>query len=259
MRELNDFEKSVLRRMVMPVKEQDVCTITLFTEFTDTYAIRWDCSHLEVVYEKNKNWFSDIRQKIFDLITLLDYLETHKYIFIIPAEFLKENLIYDKSKYIIKGEFPSFSIMEKCGNISLDFDYRAIDGTTKKINGEYRQFAVKPFSVQQELTGMGEYIKKYANSTYHVTQSLKNFVIDGFKTKEQIRFEKTFKQSKFSIIIALIIGLGSLIIGIVNTCQNGHRPVQSYDGINEHEVIRSDTAYNMIRHMKVAKTNEIQD
>lgn len=81
MRTFSDFEKDVLKFMVYNPEPQDMCAIALFEKFCNCYLIRWteDFSKLILVYDKGEN-FADIRQKVFDIVVLLNYLEKNYYI-----------------------------------------------------------------------------------------------------------------------------------------------------------------------------------
>ena len=55
----------------------------------------------------------------------------------------------------------------------------------------------------------------FFNSSYSVSQELRDLVKHSFKTEEEIRFIKQQRLTRVSIIVAVIIGLASLIIGVI--------------------------------------------
>jgi hypothetical protein len=104
MRAFNDFEKGILRFMVNHHELQDVCTITLFFKFCDCYLIRWseDYSSLDVVYKKDENW-EDVRNRIFDLVVLLEYLENNSLIGVFHIGLLENHQIFDSEHFALTG------------------------------------------------------------------------------------------------------------------------------------------------------------
>ncbi len=209
MRAFNDFEKDILRFMVNHPAPQDVCTITLFTKFCGCYLIQWsdDYTTIDFAYNINENWI-DVRNKIFDVIVLLQYLEANYYIGVFSANFLDENRIYDHDKYEISGvEWPNIDILEKTGKTKIRFNTR----NTR----EYDVYSLKSKKVNHELTGAGGQIQKYANSTYHVTQSLKKFVDNDFHSQDDIKYFETKRISLIGIWVAIGIGVAPIILQLI--------------------------------------------
>jgi hypothetical protein len=58
-------------------------------------------------------------------------------------------------------------------------------------------------------------LAQFFNCAYSVSQELKDLVKHNFKTEEERRFSKQQRLTWISIIIASIIGLSSLIVGVV--------------------------------------------
>lgn len=66
-----------------------------------------------------------------------------------------------------------------------------------------------------ECTQMVRPLEKQLFSAYHISQELKDLVKNNFKSEEYIRFEKQQRLTWISIIVAGVIGLASLIIGVI--------------------------------------------
>lgn len=195
---------------------QDVCTITLFTKFCGCYLIQWsdDYTTLDFAYNINENWI-DVRNKIFDVIVLLQYLEANYYIGVFPANLLAENKIYDHDKYNIEGEeWPDIVIFEKANNIKIKFKTEQLTDSLKKFEHS-NIYTLKAVRINHEKTAVGVSIKKYANSTYHVTQGLVDFIDNDFQSKDDIKFKKNICISKIGIWTAIILGLISSILQII--------------------------------------------
>lgn len=114
---------------------QDVCTINLFDKFCDATLIEWseDFSKLHI-YAKEDNCDKNIREKIFNLVILLQYLETEKYIGIFGANLLNDNRIYNHDKYEISNLFSNdyHDIWEKDNHVNLSIKLK--DSTITKGN-----------------------------------------------------------------------------------------------------------------------------
>ena len=55
----------------------------------------------------------------------------------------------------------------------------------------------------------------YLNCWFSVSQELKDLVRHNFKSEEEVRFQKQQRLTWISIAVAVVIGLGSLIIGVI--------------------------------------------
>ena len=65
-----------------------------------------------------------------------------------------------------------------------------------------------------ENTTIGKQIQQYANATYHVTQTLKDFVDNNFQTIDDIKYQKTYCQAWIGIFIAGILSIISICLTI---------------------------------------------
>ena len=82
MRSLNEFEKEVVKYMVLKDKpEQELFIYNLLYRFCGAYYIEWneEMTEIIVMYSVEQNW-EQVRQKLFDFIILIQYLDEEKYI-----------------------------------------------------------------------------------------------------------------------------------------------------------------------------------
>ena len=232
--EFNDFEKRILERMVNHVLDQDSIIARLMFEFCNVYCIGWDkeTNSLRVACHPDRDWAS-VRNDILDFIVLVQYLEANSYIGLFSSDFTEENLVYNKGKYEIDGEFPNLTIFEKAKRINVHFNTNQI-----LFDGKDMLFEAKthiPGIMFEGNIKLGEILKRLFNSTYHPTQTLKEFVKNGFQTKEDIRFKKQQRASWAAIIVALLVGIG----GIVQNCQNTSGMMRHQENIDN---MHKDTA-----------------
>lgn len=101
--------------------------------------------------------------------------------------FEKEGYIY---VYRNSTYNPEFSIGEAPEN-SGDMEYNIID-----------------LALQKKIV-------RFAISEIYRTPALKEFIENKFKTSDTVRFEKSLKYAELGIIVAIIIGLSSLVIGVL--------------------------------------------
>lgn len=210
MRTFSEFEKEVLRFMVYHPEPQDMCAITLFEKFCNCYLIKWteDFTKLILVFAKGEN-FTDIRRKVFDIVVLLNYLEENYYIGIFPLNLLKSNQIFNNKKYKVDGEDEHSIRIWQIDECTIQSNHPIL-----KDFGVCQRKMVLATDVLIENTTIGKQIQQYANATYHVTQTLKDFVDNNFKTVDDIKYEKTYYQTWTGIIIAGIIGIISICLTI---------------------------------------------
>lgn len=190
MRNLNSFEKKVLTAMVNVDKIEQKYLIDIIDKFTKAYYISWTSDyHKLIVICDSKYNVSLINDEVCDIITLINYLRDNSYISVFETDLSVNRAIYNMKKYI----FDNGSIWLKCKGETKGY----INQRTDKIK-----------------TGLGRDIELYANSTFHVTQALRDYVNNDFKDDEQIRFEKTMRTTKISIRIALFTTIISIVIGL---------------------------------------------
>lgn len=209
MRTFNSYEKEILKFMVTRHSLQDVCTINLFDKFCDATLIEWseDFSKLHI-YAKEDNCDKNIREKIFNLVILLQYLETEKYIGIFGANLLNDNRIYNHDKYEISNLFSNdyHDIWEKDNHVNLSIKLK--DSTITK--GNYSCKYLIRHKIIVEKSDIGKTIQYYANSTFYPTQTLIDFVNNNFQTEEDKRYNKSNKQAWIAIFVSIVIGLLSI-------------------------------------------------
>ena len=137
-----------------------------------------------------------------DLVSLINMLIEKRYLVIIPLESSPELIIGRKNS---KWHKPGVVVVD-------DREYVQVD--TKMFNwmnsnGEQIYW---PVSCPEETLPVGKTIYSW----FTVSQELKDLVNNNFKLEEEIRFAKQQRMTWMSIIIASIIGLSSLIVGVIS-------------------------------------------
>lgn len=220
MRHFNNFEKDIIRALLIKERPEDVCTVNLINKVLPIYVIAWSENYdtISLVIKKSED-FDLIRNKLFDIITLLRYLEEHQLIGIFPSQIASGNMVYDDSKYII----------EQWG----DGLKRGFDIWKKIPHGSER---IRNIKWQNEKNGIGKDIEKFVNSTYHITQGLRDYVNNGFRTDEQIQFQRNYRLTIIAIIVAIGTGLGSIIVSMPEKHE-------------EFDYSRQDSIYKILKHI----------
>lgn len=207
MRHLNDFEKKIIQAMLIREKPDDVCVVNLINKVLPIYVIAWspDYETISLVLKEDED-FDVVRNKLFDIITLLRYLEEKQLIGIFPCQIAPGNMIYNHSKYEVHtyGE-----------HLSTRYD------VWEKI--PHGRAHISDIKSHNEKNGIGKYIEKYVNSTFHVTQELKDYVANGFRTDEEIRFQKERKIAIAGVVIAILTSLCSIIAPLLFPTNSSHQ------------------------------------
>lgn len=204
MRHLNDFEKKIIQAMLIREKPDDVCVVNLINKVLSIYVIAWspDYDVVSFVIHKSED-YDQTRNKLFDIITLLRFLDENQYIGIFPSKVNHGNMLYDHSKYEVKRFGEGL-------NVWFKLSYK---------NGEN----IDDIKMQNEVNGIGRYIEKYVNSTFHVTQELRDYVANGFRTDEEIRFQKERKIAIAGVVIAILTSLCSIIAPVLFPTNSSHQ------------------------------------
>lgn len=138
---------------------------------------------------------------VAELVSLINMLIEKRYLVIIPLESSPELIIGRKKSRWYK---PRLIIVD-------DNEYVQVDThmyNWMNSNGEQTYW---PISCPENTLPLGKTIYSW----FTVSQELIDLVNNNFKTEEQIRFEKQQRLTWISIIVAGVIGLISLIIGVV--------------------------------------------
>jgi len=169
--------------------------VNLINKVLPIYVIAWspDYDVVSFVIHKSED-YDQTRNKLFDIITLLRFLDENQYIGIFPSKVNHGNMLYDHSKYEVKRFGEGL-------NVWFKLSYK---------NGEN----IDDIKMQNEVNGIGRYIEKYVNSTFHVTQELRDYVANGFRTDEEIRFQKEHQIAKWSLILATATSIISILLSI---------------------------------------------
>lgn len=218
MRTLSENEKKIIQYLVDAKNLRNQTIIELIDRYVNVCVITWDSKYTSIkIYSKEGlDTIEDRYCDLLDLIFLLDYLRSEKYIDIYTIKKEPINAIYDKSKY--------------------RFDTSA-DPITEIIElnpvGGHSIINPDTFLI---YTNLGEVIYEYSQSAFHVRESLKELVRNDFKTEEQIKFEKQLDDSQskhneamitakntlfwtqFAFVVAFLSTLFAIIIGLVDRC-----------------------------------------
>lgn len=214
MRVLNDKEKEIVRYLVNAANLRDHAIIKLIDEYVNVCAIVWDSQYKYIsIYSRGDlHTIENSYNELLELIFLLDYLRSNMYISIYSLTGERTNAIYNREKYKFDESEELVTEIEE----SLSDDKTGIIfPSTLKI-----------------YTDIGKSISLYAQSAFYVSENLREFVKNDFKTDEQLKFEKqmndtqakhkeamhianrTLRCTQLAFFVALISTLSTFTIGI---------------------------------------------
>lgn len=197
MRKLNDFEKHIVQSMVNIESSADSYMINLIYNVLGVYLLVWSTNYKTVSYTcKKEDNIDNIRNKLFDIVTLIKYLERINMIGIFPAQVSSGNMIYNRKKFKI----------ESIETNSSDYCYKVWEKHEENRWGLIRTIT------HSEVNSIGKEIKYYANSTFHATQELRDYVKNNFKTTEEIQFKKNYQISIIALIVAILTSIASMFV-----------------------------------------------
>lgn len=150
MRELNDFEKTIVKDIVDKSIERRI-TSELICNFSKAVLIEWDneCTFLKIHYV-NETDVSNILNNLLNVLNLLEYLNKNGMLGLYETNDLINKKIYNRYKYNIQGGL--FFERTDVGDFLIDLKQI-------KIN-----------------SSIGRMINKYANTFYYPTQCLVDYV-----------------------------------------------------------------------------------
>lgn len=202
MRGFNDIEKKVITALVEARSTKDILSLSAknyILDSTDCYAIEWVT---DVGYEKVEFYFMDKNAPMsvlfgaLDILSLLKYLEDNGYILVtqIANASQQPKQLYCSKKYIYKdGAY--WKKGDENGNVKIQGGLRILHTDAALV------------------------LDRYANAIIYPTTELELYVKRGFKTEDDVRFEaqqsiaeRSLTIAKISVLVAVVIGLASLIV-----------------------------------------------
>lgn len=175
MREFTDFEKQIIKKIVVAEDLKDSCLAKLIDENTDAIAFEWDIDKpsFYIIYRPTNLSDEDLFNQIQEIIFLLKSLEESNLIYLHQNEDSNEdNCLYDRARY--KRENPrEYSVIVNIPN-------------TKGF------ILTNIFEVK---TDFGKYVQRYTVAFFYASNALRTLVKNGYKTQEQLRFEEQLKDA----------------------------------------------------------------
>ena len=182
-----------------------MCLATIIDEHLDSMAVEWEENQVSV-YAKRPIDPKEAYLSLCDILSFFQYLEKEGMVFV----HLNPNINQERALY-------NHDMYKKVGD-----RYVSLDETDMDVN-IFRKPYVMKYSIPSQLkttiySNLPSLLDKYVCAIVQPTQELVDCVNNGFKTKEDINFQRTTIISKISIWVAIIIGLASIILNITNNC-----------------------------------------
>ncbi len=205
MRSFNEFEKSLIREIInTPIEKKNAdgeevvmrCGDTLLRNFLKCVEIKImpDKNSFELHFENEKN--GSILNDLFDIISLIKYLEENSYLGIYTNPNASDSLDFIDPKYKKGGENFSFVNPRPVPWMGMKTPEILIPQPLPKYIFNY-QIAAD--------------VQRLCSSTYHPTSALIDLAKD-FKTPEMRIAEKNIKVAWWAIGTAVFTSLISIII-----------------------------------------------
>jgi len=204
MRSFNEFEKSLIREIInTPIEKKNAdgeevvmrCGDTLLRNFLKCVEIKImpDKNSFELHFENEKN--GSILNDLFDILSLIRYLEENSYLSIYPNPNAANSLDFFDPNY------------EKVGDI---YFIKKTEGQSQKEMVTHPIIRTCRFICFIQIAAD---VQRLCSSTYHPTSALIDLAKD-FKTQEMRNAEKNIKVAWWAIGTAFLTSLISIIIQI---------------------------------------------
>lgn len=154
-------------------------------------------------FDKQKYNYDDKRPLgyLTELISLLKYLIQNRYITVLPIRERVSLVIgREESRYWKSDSIETYDAIIRVGP---RYDW---------IDKKSRDQTYWPESISEKDLPLYEYL----NCWFSVSQELKELVKHGFRSEEQVRFNKQQHLAWMSVFVAVAIGIAGLAIGIIN-------------------------------------------
>lgn len=187
MKHLSSVEKEIVNQLF---KTKNITIVKLLGNYTNDIKIKIDKT-------SNKVYLMGFNKQI-QSSNCSDYIDFFlpKIIFISTLVQLLE--ILEKEYYIISH---SFTRKEK--NYYIDNEFNKTISDDECVSYEIGNSKIKRLLIH------------YSDCIVLKNNTLDEYVLNKYKTKDEIRFEKTYKISILALILSFIVGVGSLIIPVI--------------------------------------------
>ena len=135
-----------------------------------------------------------------DIIVLFEYLDKEGLVHIIELENHSGQKAIFSSKNYKYDDVTDIYLLADC---------------TKPYKNEIE---ILSYNIVSPLLKLKPLLDKYSHAIIYPTSTLENYVNNGYKTEEDIKFEKQCKLTKESIYTAWAIGCVSIILSIIMYC-----------------------------------------
>ena len=206
MRELTTNEKLIIRTLLCykeSGKIEELQVMRLLRRNLNCMAIGWELNPKPVVsiYYKDGYDKTNLDRDYFELCDFLyfiDELVENKYVAIQYSSSINENevrLLYNKDLYKYSNELGTFCYKNEYG---------------KKV------FVARPKVITNNYLNFAQKLEMYANAIIYPLPLLKDFHDNIFLSVEQRRYEKQYRQTWWSVVIAAFFSLlGALLEKII--------------------------------------------
>lgn len=194
----NKLEQKIIHSIVEGTKTKDVALARLIGDSINFVALEWENTVEKgwvtrfVVEKEDQPNVDKFERQFYMILALIKYLELEGLIFI----------QYNRNFY--NGH---------CTFASSGYTYDDVSKVYKKDN-EGKIVEIEVFK-DWIYTDIVKSIDRYLNCSCYATSSLQNLVERNFQTLDDIRFQKTYKQGKTAVTVAIVIGLVSIIFNII--------------------------------------------
>lgn len=203
MRHFSDNEKEIIKRLSEIERIGQIAIINYIYDDTDYMALEWDIDYKELwIYFKERHVSEDeafkVYSKLLDAIFLFKYLESlslinvYKFSSSLYKEQGDRRVIINEAKYGKNTELNAYFFKEKDDSQGFTF------GTTHEIK-----------------TNIGELLEHYSGKLVHVSDALREYVNNEFKTTDEIKHTENKKISWWAIGVSAFIGVVSLTISLI--------------------------------------------
>lgn len=237
MRDFSKAEQQIIEKIVSARKSKNIVGLSLGDIIThemekvhcDIIDWRKDNGPVRFYYHKPATQ-SDVIFSFMDIIVLFEYLDREGLVHIIELEnHSGQKAIFSNKKY-------------KYDEVSDEYKLLTDDVIhLPKGKLSVKDSNILSYNVVSPLLSLKQLLDKYSHAVIYPTPTLENYVDNGYKTDEDIKFGKQYKQTETSIriarvscVIAFIIGLASIILNICMLCRDTH-----IDNLQQTEIIET--------------------
>lgn len=202
MRHFSKTEKQVIDYICDTKEVSNGISVRMLLEKFCNCSMQWTDKKFSIFVENDKD-AGNILQQLVDIICLIEYLREEGLIYLFQS--------FKTTNKLINRTQSHTTIDEELPNDIIEYEGASIPMVKGEVNGHPASFALTPINVSINIS---QFVGEFSSSFLFSTETLKTIRNNDYKDDATIQHEESTCQTWIAIIVSIVIGVASILIGI---------------------------------------------